>query len=1079
MYRSSINSLTIPIIKRLLYFLRIGLLVVVILLAIDAKRLWSQQLTFHLVPPPEDYRRTWIVAITQDVHGYIWYASAQGLTRFDGLKTTHYLHDPSDSNSLSNNNVSYVYSDSRGIIWVATAYGLDKFDPINNVFTHFKFKPEDKTSLINDPVTIIIEDHENNIWLGSHGGLKKLDRKTGRLTHYKHDKNDPSSLSNDHVRAIYVDKQGILWVGTGSPFVNDKGVVPDEGGLNRFDRKTGKFVRFVHDPKNPHSLVDNRIRAIFEDSRGTFWVGTGGDGLHSLNRATGVFTRHLYDPAHPQKLSRPPVRKLFPWCDDHITFITEDASGALWIGTFSGGLNRYDPVSKKVTFFGWQEPHLPGGFNDFNGWCAFTSKDGVLWISTMIGNLFRVDPLHHNFHYYELNEDTQAAIEDSAGTIWIGTETGLIKAQKDGRILKKYVHDPHNVNSISNNYVNNICIDPSGKFWISTYGGGFNYFDPSTEKFTRFQHDPENNNSLINNTIVNIYADRNQNVWIGTDVGLDKMEINTRRFTHYKHNPDDTTSLISDGVTCFMEDGKNQLWIGCTQGINLLDNKTGKFRHYLKGNSILNIFEDASGTIWTSTFHKGLFRFDPSTGNFISFINPNTGLAINNVLSITEDNKNNLWLFGIATIMKLNAERDELLTYGKDYGVRRNQNGLARSLKGPSGNILVGDQSGYYTFFPDSIIGNHVPPQVVITDFYLGEQLVKAGNNSPLKVSVSDTKEIRLNYRQNVFSFDFTVLHYSNPENNQHLFMLENYDDTWRNSGTETKAFYFNVPPGRYTFRIKGSNPNGVWAERSVNIIITPPWWQMWWFWMIAGIFLFSVLYLIIKLRVRFVRKQERVKAAHEKELLELEAKALRAQMNPHFIFNCLNAIKSVIQNHEDERAVIYLTIFSKLIRTLFNNADKRQITLYDEIETCKLYLQLESMRFDEKFSYQIDIDETIDLKSIGVPALIIQPFIENAIWHGIMPKGSIGNVMLVVSKRNGSIEIIIEDDGIGRESSQHNKAAASIVHQSKGVNLTQSRLELDNLLNQRQAKLDIIDKKNEEGKAIGTRVIVTLPLED
>ena len=170
--------------------------------------------------------------------------------------------------------------------------------------------------------------------------------------------------------------------------------------------------------------------------------------------------------------------------------------------------------------------------------------------------------------------------------------------------------------------------------------------------------------------------------------------------------------------------------------------------------------------------------------------------------------------------------------------------------------------------------------------------------------------------------------------------------------------------------------------------MLQPPFWQTWWFWASVIAWLISlIIFLIVKWRVRAVRKQERIKAAHEKELLELEAKALRAQMNPHFIFNCLNSIKSLIQQHEEEKSVTYLTTFSKLIRTLFNNADKKEISLYDEIETCKLYLQLEAMRFDTKFSYSVNIDEDIDLKSIHVPALIIQPFIENAIWHGIVPK--------------------------------------------------------------------------------------------
>lgn len=226
---------------------------------------------------------------------------------------------------------------------------------------------------------------------------------------------------------------------------------------------------------------------------------------------------------------------------------------------------------------------------------------------------------------------------------------------------------------------------------------------------------------------------------------------------------------------------------------------------------------------------------------------------------------------------------------------------------------------------------------------------------------------------------------------------------------------------------------------------------------------------------VKSVRREERLKTKYMLERTELEEKALRAQMNPHFIFNCLNSIKSLIQDDQKDKSVLYLTTFSKLIRTLLNNVDKKDISLYDEIETCRLYLELEALRFDSKFSYTMSADETIDMKSVQVPALIIQPFIENAIWHGIVPKAAGGNVKVDVSKENGYIKIFVDDNGIGRSASMENKAQSNIGHYSKGVRLTQSRLELDNILRRRRGAIDIIDKINDEGKAAGTKVIITI----
>ncbi|MBK7680011.1 MAG: histidine kinase [Chitinophagaceae bacterium] len=342
-------------------------------------------------------------------------------------------------------------------------------------------------------------------------------------------------------------------------------------------------------------------------------------------------------------------------------------------------------------------------------------------------------------------------------------------------------------------------------------------------------------------------------------------------------------------------------------------------------------------------------------------------------------------------------------------------------------------------------------------------------------------KKIILKYNQNSILIYFDVNFFSDEKNIQFAWKIDGYSQGWVvmpsiNLDSSRAAFLQDLAPGKYKFQVKVKIGKGDWRNQiaELEIVIKPAYWQTWWFWLsIIGV-VGLIIILIVKMRVRAVRKQERVKAAHEKQLLELEAKALRAQMNPHFIFNCLNSIKSLIQEKQTEKGVTYLTTFSKLIRTLFNNADKKEITLYDEIETCKLYLQLESMRFDTKFSYQVNVDENIDLKSVQVPALIIQPFIENAIWHGIMPKNNGGTVLVNVSQNNGHIEIAIEDDGIGREASQQNKSINK-AHQSKGVNLTQARLELDNLLQQRQATLVTIDKKAENRASAGTKVIITI----
>ena len=240
------------------------------------------------------------------------------------------------------------------------------------------------------------------------------------------------------------------------------------------------------------------------------------------------------------------------------------------------------------------------------------------------------------------------------------------------------------------------------------------------------------------------------------------------------------------------------------------------------------------------------------------------------------------------------------------------------------------------------------------------------------------------------------------------------------------------------------------------------------------SILIWNLVYFIYHYVVK-VRKEEQQKAALQIQMMESESKALRAQMNPHFIFNSLNSIKLLIQKNNTDDAAEYLITFSKLIRTLFQNTDKREISLYEEVETCRLYSQIEAMRLNYKVEFSYRINPGLDLKDIKVPALILQPFIENAIWHGLVPKndGS-GSINIIIDKTESGIECVIDDDGIGRELSQQYKTQYNATHKSRGMGLTESRLDLDKLLSRRDNTIEIIDKKDEQGKPLGTKVVIT-----
>ena len=353
------------------------LFVILILQFATDSKAQSPSVKFYPVAIHETFNAGAITGITQDFNGKMWFATRQaGIISYDGNKFDNYTVEANNSRTLSKVWVESICASRDGKIWIGTfGNGLDVLDPSTRIVTHFRHNTNDPNSIAHSIVSVLHEDRQGILWVGTYDGLDRIDRKTGKFTHFKHDPQDPSTISNNQIKVIFEDRNGDLWIGTGSPWLS--GEVPGEagvageGGLNKLDKKTGKFTRYMHDVNNPNSLAENKVRSIFEDSRGNFWIGTTGEnGLQLLDRATGKFRSFPYDPTHPGQLARPPYNKNIAF--DQVTFINEDASGAIWIGTMGNGMNRYDPVSKQVvnyngkdTATGFSQP-VPGNFS-FHG----------------------------------------------------------------------------------------------------------------------------------------------------------------------------------------------------------------------------------------------------------------------------------------------------------------------------------------------------------------------------------------------------------------------------------------------------------------------------------------------------------------------------------------------------------------------------------------------------------------------------------------------------------------------------------------------------------------------------------------
>ncbi len=631
---------------------------VFLLLIVKTLPAFCQQIIFNKVRPPEGKFSPLVSCITQDVNGYMWFASPWGLYSYDGYRFTTYVHDRLNPNSLASDYVESLYADPDGMIWAGTfGAGLDRFDPVTGIFTHFHHDANDPASLGNDTVMAILRDKQGILWIGSFGGLDQFDPKTNKFIHHCYNANDPSSLSHNAILTIYEDRQGILWIGTGSPFPNDDSSAIVKGGLNRMNKKTGTFTRYLHDPNNENSLVSNLVRTIFEDNQGVLWIGTANNGLHKMDRQQGTIERIIYDPAHPEKMSLPPLIEK-SLLHEQITFITQDAAGSYWIGTVEGGLNYYNPKIGKVIRFRETE-NVSAGFKDKGTWYAFSSRDGILWISSDWngGNLYRIDPFRREFHHYTIPGSDICFYEEPNGIFWTGGEE-LIRNDIDKGITKRYKI----INPLTD-FIGIIKEDRKGNFWVGT-SVGLKLWNKEKDYFITYKNDPGNNNSLSNNNVNTIYEDRDSNLWIGTYRGLNLWNSKTGSFTRYFINPGDSSITGQNAITAILLDKTGKLWLGMwLGGVNLFNRESNKFKNYLEGTKVSCLYEDADGVLWLGG-NDGLYKFDRRADAFIRYKDSSSLFEIPDVSHMVEDDQKYLWLQTSDGMMSLNPQRNETINYG-------------------------------------------------------------------------------------------------------------------------------------------------------------------------------------------------------------------------------------------------------------------------------------------------------------------------------------------------------------------------------------------------------------------------------
>ncbi|MEO6289258.1 MAG: two-component regulator propeller domain-containing protein, partial [Ginsengibacter sp.] len=668
-----------------------------------------------------------------------------------------------------------------------------------------------------------------------------------------------------------------------------------------------------------------------------------------------------------------------------------------------------------------------------------------------------------------------AIYEDGSGVLWYGGNPGLVRKEGVTGTEKHFVNDPANPHSLSHDNIFTIYEDLKGELWIGAWRG-LNKYARSTGTVVRYRFNKDADSILTKESIQAIHEDKSGILWFGTTGGLLGYNRQTKSFIHYRHIPNDSNSLSHNEIYCMYEDIFGILWLGSrTDGLNELNPQSGKVQRFLAGANIHCLCQDSEGILWVGT-SIGLYKSNHSLNNFSLFTGPNAEFAGKFVVNgILEDDKQNLWLNASSGICRLNPKKSEVVIFTRhEDPIHYNGTGY---YKGKKGELYFGGTSGYFAFFPDQIRGNTIPPQIVLAAFRIADKVVLPGEESILKQSLSQTKEIRLHYDQNVFSFGFAGIHYSNPKGNHHLYMLEGLDNTWRKGGEENTAYYYKVPPGHYIFKVKAANSDGVWAEKSIKLIILPPWYRTSWAYLLFVSIVAGLIYAFIKYRINGIRiEHEMILQKHK--AAELEMQALRAQMSPHFIFNSLNSINKFILQSDKLQASEYLTKFSRLVRLILQNSQASLITLESELEALRLYLELEALRFDNQFDFNISVAEDLDIEILKVAPLIIQPYAENAIWHGLMHKDDKGHLAINIYQEEDHILCCkITDDGVGRNRAAELKSKLAPTHKSMGMRITAARIEMLQQNKQLDTTIKITDLVLADGSAGGTEVMLKIPI--
>ncbi|WP_428656635.1 histidine kinase [Runella sp.] len=974
----------------------------------------------------------------------------------------------STKQGLPSNDVWSAAKDKQGFMWFGSSRSFCRYDGYN--FDTF----EEAASGYSTGVSV---DHKSGriYACNSAKGLCAIDPKDLSVKVVLPINYADKKLENNHYDQVLVDSHEQVWS-------------CDLLNVKRYDPVAKKITLYPL----PASGLYHQISRFFEDSGHTLWA-VSDIGLYRYDRKSDRLVCQIGAEAANPKNRRP----LRLWS------ASEDSSRQqLWIACHDGCLLRYTPSTDTAEYFS-------KGIENQNVTCVQEGVDEnhrkILFVGTKYGlSVFRPDEkrFYHFADFYEKATHVKSMYDDKAnGILWITTTEGL------------YKYRYQNIGIRVLNLPKNLVTLPVG---VMCFANGAS----ENEVFMGLSHtgvlrwDRRENRFQLYRYPVSAYTHKlrfiNAQLWAFTDAGIFIFENSTGSFkaTNYHR------FFKSPDIVDAMLDTKRRLWIiHLSQGMQVIDFATRKSlivwdqkrnKEWFDDAVLKEIEQDKNGKIWIAGCSNAVVVFDESMSIFVKVkdLKSNAGKSFAgmciNKLSLNEDGS--LLVASWGGINKLDNSGKILTTF--DYEHDKMVDTYCSNIgEDEKGNLWFSTNEGIHIANPSNrTIKRFTSVEGLSNNISFGflmnkkRELLVGYNNSfdvlnirelnsgqfvpNIAVSSVDvvgkkrnhdiSENLMLERDENTVSFSFSTLNFDPPSKNSYQYQLEGFDKRWIDLGNKNRVTFTNLDPKSYVLKVKSGSSIGVWNEKPILIHLTvkPAFYETWWFKILMALLILGGVFQFIRWRLNAIQEKNRMAV----QMSDWRLRALRSQMNPHFLFNALNSIRSCVMNGQQAEATNYLTKFSKLLRIILVNSAKNKIPLSDELLALKLYLEVESLRFSGNFEYEIQINEDVDADLISIPPMLIQPYVENAIWHGLLNKSGDRQLTISVAEVENKLQIIIQDNGVGRDAAALHKQMG---HKSLGTQLTEERLQLLGA----DATAHTIDLYDDTHAPAGTCVVLTLPI--